>query len=85
MYMCGLMKGWLRGEKLKYAGVTGYADVLKESQSSEKLSITKYHQKSRQAEEAFRRARSKSTVVIDLHKPRESLEKVLNKTYRSVL
>jgi hypothetical protein len=42
------MQGWLRGEKLKYAGATGYTDVLKKNQSAEKLSITKYHQKGRQ-------------------------------------
>lgn len=76
-------QGWLRGEKLKYAGATGYTDLLKKNQSTEKLSITKYHQKSRQFEEELRKARSKSTVTIDLQRPRESLEKVSQLQNRS--
>lgn len=57
-------------------GTTGYADYLKKHESVEKKSITTYNQKSRNFEEDLRKARSKSTVTIDMMKPRESIEKV---------
>lgn len=70
------MKGWLRGEKHKYMGTTGYADHLKKHESAEKQSITSYNQKSREFEEGLRIARSKSTFTLDMNRPRESMEKV---------
>lgn len=44
--------------------------MLKKNESAEKMSITKYHQKNREYEEQLRKSRSKSTVTIDISKPR---------------
>ena len=57
-------------------GTTGYTDFLKKHESAEKKSITSYNQKIRQLEENLRKSRSKSTVTVDINRPKETIQKV---------
>ena len=57
-------------------GTTGYVDSIVKGESQEKKEISKYNQKLRSQEDKQRIQRSRSTLSVNLHQPKESLENV---------